>query len=211
MNTSAKIFIVGIVSLLTSCNSSPINAPTPVLTPNSLIHNPPYLHYSSQEEFDIHLEFDYPDYWTIYEDNSPGFVFINLTDSRVLIYSTQDPNQPHTNADIFSKIYIWTYTPQTNETYISVVSDFQHLCLQENPKVKFIDNYQIIIDEIDANVVECMVQNEFDYSSFEFARKTIFQVENQIYVVDLTLVDNELRNQFEQGYDYFLNSIKITP
>lgn len=74
---------------------------------------------------------------------------------------------------------------------------------------KLLGDYKIKINEHDANVLEC--QTNFVESSLMFERRIFFNLSGQLYEISFYIGESERNNEFEKGYEYFLNSIKILP
>jgi hypothetical protein len=44
-----------------------------------------------------------------------------------------------------------------------------------------------------------------------FARRTYFMVNGQVYEIIFTVADKDRGGEFDKGYEYFFNSLKIVP
>lgn len=186
----------------------PPTAPLPI-TPNSLTHTPPYVHYSSPDDLDIHLEFDYPDYWIFSEQNEYGFITISLGDPRFLVLPTPDPNgNHHPTPNDLPWVSIWIQSLQPDQTLESEIQIRRKICSESWWKI-FIKDYEVIIDGIDAKVVECQVKDpEFNFS-WMFVRRVLFVINNKMYEIFFEVSEDERNQEFEKGYEYFMNSLKI--
>ena len=49
------------------------------------------------------------------------------------------------------------------------------------------------------------------YTSLMFARRRFFVVKDQMYEIMLTIAEKDRGGEFEKGYEYFFNSLKIVP
>lgn len=78
--------------------------------------------------------------------------------------------------------------------------------------VRSVHNYKTKIDGYDASVLEYQIE-PFDngYTSLMFARRTYFMVNGQVYEIIFTVADKDRGGEFDKGYEYFFNSLKIVP
>lgn len=212
MNTLLKIFMAGILILLTSCNISPIIKPTPILTPNSLTHNPPYVHYSPPDGIDIYIEFDYPDYWIYAEDMSnPDLRKIAFWDPRFLTLPTPHPEgNHHPPISDFPYVSITIWSLWRDYTFESFVQERRE-AWSSSFHIELLNDYNIKIDQYEAVVLETHRQVPEVHLSPMFGKDIFLFIENKIYEISFEVAQHERDGEFEQGYEYFLKSIKITP
>jgi len=184
--------------------------PTIIPTPQPPTAIPPYIHYTPSEGSNVHLEFDYPSSWTFEEPQDTKFVVIGLGDPRFRNLPTQSPEDFHPIPNDFGSIDIWTlpYEPgQTAGTELEV----RKQGYKDEPHIKLLQDYHIMIDGYDAGVLEYKLEDWENYTSLMFSRRIIFVVEDQLYEILFEVAEKDRGGEFEQGYEYFFNSLKIVP
>ena len=77
--------------------------------------------------------------------------------------------------------------------------------------MKVLYDYKISIDGYDASVLEYQIEPIEDYTSLMFARRIFFRVEDQMYTILFMVAEKERGGEFEKGYEYFFNSLKVVP
>lgn len=77
--------------------------------------------------------------------------------------------------------------------------------------MKLLDDYKITVDEYDASVLEYQMNDPENYTSLMFARRIFLVVNDQFYEFYFTVADKDRGGQFDQGYEYFISSLKIVP
>ena len=211
MTISTKNFIFGIVITLVGCDILSITMPTPVTTPESLTSISPYVHYSSPEELDIHLAFGYPEYWIFrYTEQYVDYIIIGLVDPRFLTVPTRAPDESHGTPDDFPKVSIWIKTVNSNQSLDSHVEPYRH-GTDNPPWTILLNKYRITVDGYDAIVIEYQANDPEIYTSVMFRRTVFFIVEDKLYSIGFTIAEHERGGEFEQGYEYFFDSLTITP
>ncbi len=74
---------------------------------------------------------------------------------------------------------------------------------------------KIKIDGYDAYVLEIQIDTKGAfadiYTSVMFGRTIFFIAYDQVYTIDFLVAERERGGEFEKGYDYFFNSLKIVP
>ena len=68
-----------------------------------------------------------------------------------------------------------------------------------------------MIDGYNASVLEYQVNDPENYPSLMFNRRIFFIVKDQMYEFFFTVAEKDRGGEFEQGYEYFFNSLKIVP
>lgn len=171
--------------------------------------SPSYIHYFPPEDLGINLEFDYPSSWVIEEIRT-------YMDLNIRIISLFDPR-----SDAVQTPQLYSSHPLTpnNFGYVSIVvspletRDNVMETLKQNcndlNSAKLLGDYKIQIDGHDASVLECHI--DLAESPPIFERRIFFTIDDQLYEITYYTEENERGGEFEQGYDYFFNSIKIVP
>lgn len=188
--------------------------PTIAPTLQSPAPAPPYIHFTPSEMSNIRLEFDYPGSWVFGEEKiqDTDIIVVGLVDPRLLTVPTRDPNEPHGTPSDFGRVSIRIQPVKTNQTLDTLVEAYK----QGHSNVSWIkalNDYQITIDGYNARVFEYQIE-PFDnngYTSMMFERDIFFSINDQIYQIAFTVSEKERRSEFEKGYEYFFNSLKIVP
>lgn len=186
-----------IVLLLAGCGGI---APTPI---------PPYIHYTPSKVSSVRLEFDYPSSWVITEETKDtNFMVIGLGDPRFRTLPTSDSFE-HAPND-FGSIVIWIMPSKSYQT-VEAELDLRKKEYNETDWMTVLDNYKIMIDGYVAGVLEYQIHPTEDFPSLMFNRRILFIVEDQIYEILFEIAEKDRGSEFEQGYEYFFNSLKILP
>lgn len=170
---------------------------------------PPYIHYTPSKASNIHLEFDYPNSWTFSEETQDAdFMVIGLGDPRIRTLPTPSPDDSPTPHD-FGAIMIWIIPSEPSRTPDNELESLKQ-DYSNDFRIILLKDYMVIIDGYNAGVLEYLVEPA-DYPSVMFNRRIIFIVKDQIYEILFEIAEKERGGEFEQGYDYFFNSLKILP
>ena len=173
---------------------------------------PPYLHYTPSEEFEIHLEFDYPSSWVFSEEKFrfTNNIFLGLGDPRLLTIPTRAPNEPHGRPSDFGRVGILIRLVKPGQTFEALVKPHEQGYASAS-WITLLNDYDLTIDGYDAVAFEYQVEPIFDngYTSIMFERNIFFIVKDQLYQITFVVAEKERGDEFEQGYDYFFNSLKI--
>ena len=190
-----------IMLLLTGCG---VSAPSP---------KPPYIHYTPSKSSTIHLEFDYPSSWIFSEGKiqDTDFILISLGDPRFLTVPTRAPNESHGTPSDFGSVNI-IIQPVEYQTLNSRVEGYK----QGHSNSSWIiplNEYEIKVDGYDALVLEYQIEPIGDngYTSLMFDRDVFFAIKDKTYQIAFTVAEHERSGEFEKGYEYFFNSLKIVP
>lgn len=213
------VFLVGIASfMLSSCKTAiSTNIPTPQsqFIPTPTYYVPPsdiakYKHYTPSEAFKFHLEFDYPSYWLLQEKTSEtGTLSLLLRDSRFGTLPTPfDDSHPAPND--FGSVFIWNIPSAPGQSPDAEVN-FLKKSYGEINRMKVLRDYKITLDGYDASVLEYQVNDQESSPSLMFERRTYFMIKDQMYEIIFGVAEKDRSGEFEQGYDYFINSLKIVP
>ena len=205
---SALMFILAGCDTLTPTATPAIPAspaPSPTVAP-------PYIHYTPSETYSVHLEFDYPGYWYFNEGKSQYTedFDIFLGDPRLLTVPTRAPDEPHGTPSDFGSVDIWIRPVKPGQTLDSLVEEQKRIDSTARP-ITPLQDYPIEIDGHDAYVLDILIDSPEEYTSVMFNRRIFFIVYDQIYTIDFTVAEQERGGEFEQGYDYFFESLKIVP
>jgi hypothetical protein len=173
-----------------------------------------YLHYTSSGMSKISLEFDYPGSWVFSEEKIQGtdIVLIGLGDPRLLTVPTRAPHESHGTPSDFGSISILIQPLKTNLTLESHIDAYiqGH---RDSSWIKALKDDQLFIGENIARVLEYQI-NPIDgngYTSVMFERSIFFAVKDQICQIMFFVAEKDRGGEFERGYEYFLNSLKIVP
>ncbi|MBK8419164.1 hypothetical protein [Candidatus Villigracilis saccharophilus] len=176
---------------------------------------PPYNRYTPSKASGIHLEFDYPSSWIVSENTQDmDYIFIGLTDSQSNTVPTRSPNDPHGTPSDFRRIRILAVT-RPGQTLASRFNEYKQGGSNEN-WIMQLNEYKTTVDGYDANALEYQIQPNASidgngYTSLMFEKSVFFAVKNQMYQITFLVSEKERGGEFEQGYEYFLNSLKIVP
>lgn len=213
------LLMIVVVFILSGCGGvMPKSTPTlqSLPMPTYTYYVPPsdvvgYTHYIPSEAFNIHLEFDYPSYWWLQENiDDIGTLSIDLGDPRILTLPTPSSGNHHPTPNDFGNVYIWAMHNKPGQTPDTELESHKQGYI-ETPRIKALSNYKITIDENDASVLEYQVDDPETSPSLMFYRRTYFMVNGQVYEIIYSVADKDRGGEFDKGYDYFLNSLKIVP
>lgn len=190
------------------------SAIAPTITPTLPLSTPvlPYIHFSSSETSEIHLEFDYPGSWLFSEEKIEGtdILIIGLGDPRLLTVPTRAPGESHGTPSDFGSITIWIMPSKPGQTSATELESHKQ-SYSNIHWMTVLRDYKIKIDEHDASVLEYLVDDPEHYTSLMFVRRTYFMIENRVYEIIFKVAEKERGGEFEKGYEYFFNSLKIVP
>jgi hypothetical protein len=197
--------------MLTACGVVTL---TITKTPQLPTAVPPYIHYSSSETFNIHLEFDYPGSWIFSEEKirDTDIIFVGLGDPRLLTVPTRAPNEPHGTPSDFGRVSIMIQPAKPGQTLDVLIEPYKQ-GHNSASWVTALNEDKITIDGYDAIVLEYQVEpiDYNGYTSMMFERNIFFVVKDQLYQITFLVADKERGGEFEKGYEYFFNSLKIVP
>jgi hypothetical protein len=173
---------------------------------------PRYVHHFFSETSDIHLEFDYPGTWIFSEQKIEGtdIWIMGLGDAQLLTVPTRAPGESHGTPSDFGSITIWLIPGKPGQTPESELASHKQ-SYSNMHWIKVLDDYKIQIDGYEAYVLEYQVDDPEHYTSLMFAKRTYFMVENRVYEILFEVADKDRGGEFEKGYDFFLDSLKIVP
>lgn len=209
-------FVIMGVSCITGCGAvvPPTITPTVFVTPSATFTPaPPYIHYTSPQESNVHLEFDYPSYWYFKEGKYPyteGYS-IFLSDPLILTAPTKDPNHSHHEPDSYGRIYIWIQPLPNNQALEGLVQEEKELVQRNINRMTLLANYTVNVDGDIAYVLEILNNAPEVHITVMFDRTIYFVVEDLFYRINFAVSVDERGGEFEKGYEYFINSLKIAP
>ena len=198
--------------------STPPNDTTPYRDPLPTYVNyvPPfdvvgYTHFAPSEKSKIHLEFDYPTSWVFCEQVYEfGDSTIFLQDPRFLDVPTPSPDDYHPAPTDLGSIFISIIPSKPGRTVESETEDEKQR-YREVGWATFLKDYKVAIDGFGARVIEHQIQVPEIHTSEMFERSIYFFAQNEIYRIVFEVAEKERGGKFEQGYEYFFNSLKIMP
>ncbi len=135
---------------------------------------------------------------------------IGFGDPRFLTVPTRAPGESHGTPSDFGSVSIWIWPKETQQTLDALIKSFKE-GHGNNHWITELNNYKTEIDEIDAVVLEYQIDNSELYTSTMFERNIFFAVKDQIYSINFSVAEHERGGEFEKGYEYFFNSLKIVP
>jgi hypothetical protein len=195
--------------MLTACG---VVTPTITKTPRLPTAVPPYIHYSPSETSNIHLEFDYPGSWIFSEEKiqDTDILIVGLGDPRLLTVPTRAPNEPHGTPSDFGRVSIMIQPAKLGQTLDVLIEPYKH-GHNSASWITALNEDKITIDGYDAIVLEYQVEpiDDNGYTSLMFERDMFFVVKDQLYQITFLIADKERGGEFEKGYEYFFNSLKI--
>jgi len=183
-------------------------APTVTSAPQSLTAVPPYIHYTLSDASNIHLEFDYPSSWGVSERIEAGITIVSLWDPRFLTLPT--PSDIHGTPSDFGSVDIYVKSATPGQTLDTLIESHKQGYSNIN-WVTALNNYKIAIDGYDAIVFEDRIDFPEFYTSLIFERNIFFVAKDQTYQIVFSVAEKDRGSEFEQGYEYFFNSLKIMP
>jgi hypothetical protein len=202
------LFIIVLTSMLTGCGSmrptitsTASQAPTPAS---------PYMHYTPSKGSNIYLEFDYPASWVFTEEKIQGtdIIFVGLGDPRLLTVPTRAPNEPHGTPSDFGSISILIQPSKPGQTPYTELEAHK-----ENYRnihwMTVLDDYKTTVDGSYAAVLEYQSNDPESSPSLMFNRRVYFMINSQLYEIIFTVAEKERGGEFEKGYEYFFDSLKI--
>ena len=194
--------------MLTACGGATLTITPTSQSPTAL---PPYIHYVPSEGSNIHLEFDYPSSWIFNENTRDAdFIVVGLGDPRFLTLPTPTPEDMHPTPSDFASIVIWIVPSKPGQTPDNELASHKQ-GYKDVHRITLLKDYKLTIDGLDASVLEYQVNDPESYTSFMFARRIFFVVKDQMYEIMLTIAEKDRGGEFEKGYEYFFNSLKIVP
>lgn len=210
-------FLLGkVLFMLIGCGTllptTPLATGTPLHTPTT---TPPFFHYSSVSRSDIYLEFEYPSSWSFGEDVQGDKISIALYEPRFSTLPTPSPDDYHPTPNDFGAIGIWIY-PLTSSlfgvSFEEIVQEYAYI-KENNYHITVLSNYKTQFLGFDAIVMEYRLHENYAeiHISEMFVKDIFFTVNGLLYQIRFTIAEKDRGNEFEQGYEYFIESLKITP
>lgn len=171
---------------------------------------PSFAHYTPSGNFNVDLEFDYPDNWTLTEEMRGEFIVISLGDPRSLSGPTRTPGDLHPVPNDYGNVEIWVSTAKPGQSLDGLLASHKE-SYSNTFYVKALNSYQIQIDGHDAYVFEDQIDFPEVYASLMFERNIFFAVEDRIYQIIFLVAEKDRDGIFEQGYESFFESLEIVP
>ena len=189
---------------------------TPTIAPilQSSTPAPPYVHYTPLETSNVHLEFDYPGSWFFSEEKIQGtdIISVGLGDPRLLSVPTRTANEPHGTPSDFGRVNILIQPVKPGQS-LDILVEPHKQGYESASWITSINDYRFMIDGYAALAFEYQVEPVDDngFTSLMFERDIFFIVKDQLYQITFLVAEKERGGDFEQGYEYFFNSLKIVP
>ncbi len=168
-----------------------------------------YTHYTPSKSFEFGIVFDYPSNWWAQEySNEIGAKSVSLGDPQILTLATPFPGDHHPTPHDFGWIQIWMMYDEPGQTIESELAEHkQHY--NGIHWMTVLEDYQIKIDKEKALVLEYLTDDPENSISIMFNRRVYFMVNNRVFEVIYSVAEKDRGGEFDQGFDYFLKSIKI--
>ena len=203
--------------ILVGCNAAAL-ASTPTSDwqpmPTYTYYVPPsdlteYTHYITKA-FEIRLELDYPSYWSFEERvDETGAPTLLLSDPRFLTLPTPS-NDMHPTPNDFGYIYIWPIIGTSEQTPDARIELLKQV-YSETHWMKVLSDYKVKVDGYDASVLEYQVDDPETSPSLMFCRRIDFMVNGQLYEIFFNIAEKDRGGEFDKGYEYFIENLKIVP
>jgi len=183
---------------------------TPEVSP--VTNMPKYVHYKSLK---VGLEFDYPGTWLFNEMtlSETDITILSLKDPRFKTLPTPWQEEPHPIPNDYGVIDIWVSPSTPVQT-----PDNELEALKSNYSrtswMTVLGTYRTSIDGHDASVLEYEIyptETEGGNPSVMFNRRIFFIANDKLYKLYFTVAEKDRGGEFEQGYEYFFNSLQIAP
>jgi len=172
---------------------------------------PPYIHYIPSKESNIHLEFNYPSSWTFGEEiQDADFMIIGFGDPRFRTLPAPSSDDFHPTPNDFGRVSIWITPSELSQSPDAQLESLKQ-SYNETSWMTVLDSYKTMIDGYEASALEYQIKPAEDYTSLMFNRRILFMVKDQIYEIYFIVAEKDRGSEFEQGYEYFFNSLKIVP
>lgn len=176
---------------------------------------PKYVNYNSKINFHTNLDFDYPSMWLMEESKLTGtdIVVISLKDPRFRTLPTPMKDESSLPPNDLGFIDIWISPRVNGQSAESEIEDLKR-SYSEVSWIKILSTYNIRVDNFDAVVLEYETYPtdlEGSVPSVMFNRRIIIVTNQKIYKLLFVIAKKDRGGEFEKGYEYFFNSIEITP
>lgn len=192
-----------------SCRVSSVSRTPPIIT--TPIIESQYADYIPSKEFNIHIEFKYPSNWILIDGiDDIGFVTISLGDPQYLTLPTNTVDTLHPIPSDLGNVNILIVPSEYSQTPESQIDLLKQGYSNIN-RITILRDYQIEIDRHIASVFEYLTDDKETSPSIMFNKRIYFMVEDKLYEIYLSVAEKDRGKEFEKGFDYLLNSIKIVP
>src|SRR5688500_17113717 len=74
-----------------------------------------------------------------------------------------------------------------------------------------LNDYETTVDGREAYILEYQTDDRETSPSLKFNRRVFFMVKNQLYEIIYTVAEKDRGGEFDNGYEYFFNSLEIVP
>ena len=210
------VLLAGI--LILGLNGCAVRTPQPTPTlpsvtpPPSRTAAPPYVHYAPSSIPDVHLEFDYPGLWYFDEEimEYTGTIVVSLADPGILSVPTRPPDEPHGTPSDFAYVSIWIRPLEPDQNLETLVREQKQIDTTSSTFTLLAD-YPLEIDGYAAHALETRNDIPEIYTSVMFNRRIFLIAYDQVYTLDFIIAADQREGEFEQGYEYFFDSLRIVP
>ena len=183
--------------------------------PTFISHSTPsgvsgYTHYSPSQEFDILMEFEYPSNWSLIEHiNEVGILTLFLGDARFETLATPSPDDFHPTPNDYGSVSIWIMPKKPGQTPDNELESHKK-DYSEFYWMTVLRDYTIKIGGLDSNILEYQIHPGDGYPSLMFNRRIYFLLNDHVYEIIYTVAQKDRGGEFDQGFDYFLSTIRFT-
>jgi hypothetical protein len=129
-----------------------------------------------------------------------------LNDPRFLSLPT--PSGSHPTPSDLGWIGIWITPSQPGQTADTELASHKK-SYTETSWMTVLNDYKTTVNGQDASVLEYETNDQETSPSLMFNRRTFFIVKDQMYEIYYTVAEKDRGGDFDQGYEYFFNSLKI--
>jgi hypothetical protein len=207
-----------LVLVLSGCAvATPPPAPAPTVPPTTPLPSPTaepihYRRYTPSEELEVHLEFDYADYWHFQEGTLEytGTIVIGMADPAILDVPTRSPDEPHGTPSDLPRISIHIQPLEPGESFESLWQEQKRIDSTANI-LTLVRDYPLQIDGYDAYALETLNDIPELYMAVMFCRRIILVAYDQVYTIDFLINEQHRGDRFEQGYNHFFESLQVVP
>lgn len=202
-----------VASMMISPTEQALTVAPLLITPTqpSPIAMPPYIHYTPSETSNTYLEFDYPGSWLFNEQKrEAGIIIISLADPRFRTLPTPIPDYFYPTPNDYGSVDILIRSLESGQTLDTLVESHKK-GFSAIGWITALHEYKTTLHGHEASVFEYQIEFPELYTSVMFERDIFFAVNDQVYQITFVVAEKDRGGEFEQGYEYFYNSLEIVP
>jgi hypothetical protein len=172
-----------------------------------------YRHYSPKKNAEIQLAFDYPRNRIFTKENhefGEAISTIFLDDPKVYVLSTETTASTQSPSQEFGSVVIAMNASDQTKPISEKAKSTKHAC-ETKPAMKLLKDYEITIDGVKAQVVECLddPSQANGYTASMFRKQIFFEKDDQDFWLLFLIPMGERNSDFEKGCDHFVESLKF--